>query len=724
MAGLSFGSLDKLDRKCGDVRRDLENAARLGPARMREVMTGLDGRMRTIEALFNKCSESSKAQDLYSGTTKLVTQLSGQIREILRKAGDFSTKESLAILPDALWGKTFTFLDIQELPAVAQICRYFRRILSKEGVQILNSLSQRSSTLSCTVKWNSADGMVVKWNPSLVSMYNHFKPDKSGENKPYDIFDITASTGVNITELDLRMADATALQKALGRFAKLQQKQPDKPISIVSLKLSSGTTNLAISLIEKFCPKIRHLEFYAQTSAELQKMIAYLTDLKGEKTLQRLTIYFDRPNPLVGPGPYAEIPSLIDIGFFTKNPQLEYFDVKAHHVGSFLDVNADALAHCPRLTNVKLCGSEVALQGRDGAVVLTNDAIKLDNKEELHWYWIRINNLEVAKRVETALLSVAKRSGQLKTLSLVFQTAGNFDIQESIQKLISNNPKIEKLTLTFWSVNNILSDRMRITDGLVGAFPKTLKHLNVSLPDLNFARLKRIFELCPDLTICSTESVFANRLTEDYLLLRQLNRKNHSLSRLGELRGAMPSDLLNRIRHLLWIHDGTPDIPDYSTSTLSKEPTRLHSCSKPLVSLDGYHLLEQLESDTLQRLEIDMASNLIDKNNLTNAYNKRRLEAFRALLLDDEISPKQLLEVYKLLDRDIQGKLSEAVWAAEGKIDQWQYGENRIKEDPRCLAKVIDKAIADLRPLEEIYEDVRRSFESSLKLETGLSEVK
>lgn len=712
MASFNFGAFERLERRCTQVCGDLENSARLGPERMREVMAGLDGRMRTIEQLVSQCSESNKAQDLYSVTAKRISQFSGQIRELLRKVPDLSKGNKL---PDELWTETLTFLDTPDLPAITRTCTYFQKITSGSKTVLLNSLAQRSSSLSYTAVIPSCIDM--RWNKALKRMYDHLKPI-SDKEKSLSIFDIIASEGVNITELDLHGPGTMA--EAIDRLAEIQRMYPNRPISILSLKIPyECPADLVISFIQRYCPKLRYLElrYVEDENDDLQQIIAYLRDLKKEKTLQKLIVeclHDDRivlPEDMDAAGP--PLVDRFDRSFFIQNPQLKYFSVNQSET-HFLDndwlsaIAADntyALANCPYLTNVQLCGCEVESQGRDGSIVLTDDTVKLDNKNELYWVAIGITNDQSAQKVHKTLMNVAERSGQLKTLHLSFLVHRDFPIQKAIQKLIARNPAIEKLTLVEiksdcdgFSYSGDRAVGMRLTNDLLDAFPKTLQHLYMNFTGLNFARLKRIFDLCPKLTVCRVEHIFFNassirRYIKDYLLLREINRTNPSLSRLGELSNKKPPhDTLNQIYHLLWINEGAPDIAEYSHTVLSKEPTRLHACTKPLVSLNGHQLLEQLESDILQKLEIVMAPPS-DIPGLVQAYRKRRLEVVKVLLKDDEITPKQLLETYKLLDAETQGKLGRAVWVAEGQIEQWQYGENRIKEDPRCLLNVIDEVL-------------------------------
>lgn len=76
---------------------------------------------------------------------------------------------------------------------------------------------------------------------------------------------------------------------------------------------------------------------------------------------------------------------------------------------------------------------------------------------------------------------------------------------------------------------------------------------------------------------------------------------------------------------------------------------------------------------------------------------KLQLQAFKALMDVEKVTPKQLLEVYyKMFEIKLKDDLAGALWVVSGKPQESGFGERRIRKDIRSLQDVVAQRIASM----------------------------
>ncbi|HSW87294.1 MAG TPA: hypothetical protein VLG49_07355 [Rhabdochlamydiaceae bacterium] len=119
------------------------------------------------------------------------------------------------------------------------------------------------------------------------------------------------------------------------------------------------------------------------------------------------------------------------------------------------------------------------------------------------------------------------------------------------------------------------------------------------------------------------------------------------------------------------------DEPYYGKKTTDANVRILSEITKPLLSLNGNNLAEQMVHHVQMKA-----------NKAKYALLKEQLDAFYHLLQDFSISNKQLQKIFGNLDPDLKEKLCLSVWIADGQKDIPNYGEQAILNDVRCLLRI------------------------------------
>lgn len=651
-------------------------------------------------------------------------------------------------LPDHPLAVAFSFLGTAGLPAVARTCKCFHNILTpKEGKRenpgalvLLNSLAQRHTINSMEELYDMVVGL------------NHYKVEGRDSWTFAEVLQ-----RCNITKIDFQGQNITPVQiKPL--IDALMQVHKEKPLDIRYLNLGNGAVTLKtvrldlIAFLKTCCPKLSHFDLPVWDPKQAEGVIAHFESPEQMNSL----LHFDM----------RYIPSGIEEfhlnydNFLQNQARLTYFsgvhNVDMWHSPSNYNGIESAQTlnmlkeHCPNVTNLTL-GYRDDLEELPNAAI---DCVRSNPKIES----VELVKLYGGNSLTQFLLKFSEASTNLR--SLVLQCSRNDILNDDvINSFIKHAKKIKKLAFEYGSplTEKSLANLPQLTD---------LQYLDLSsCKNADASLIMQILRSCKQLkTLLLHDREGVKYLVQGYLDIRQLNMQMRSngiagIEFLKKIKKLDPA-YLGLLQRCLWIHDGTPNIQDYGQKSLESDPSKLRACKKPLLSLEGGHLLEQMESDLLKQIHIACIIHLMDnlKTTINSSYmylsaipnyilneiekesgkdlsdipyvgpdeknlcsvfcnvlykhiaildgqleqaradcDKGRLKAFRALLNDPEMKSCQLHEIYKLLDKSLQDKLAYAIYDADSKPDEVGYGERKIKEDARCLLNLIDKVILDLK---------------------------
>lgn len=461
-----------------------------------------------------------------------------------------------ALLPLDCLPKVLGYCNIEESACFGRVNKAFAAVLRNEasaGEVLLEQITKCTCLTSMKDLWKQAERL--EWTIADVLKRYHLKK-------------------VDFSQNAVSPGDITELLDAL--------KEVHCDISYLDFG-KNVLTQGQINDFLKYCPNLQHIALSCSDIDTYLSIFEYFSN-NNANTLIHFNVNYLQTIDLGEE-------YLID-NFILNQKRLEYFAFPLLHDTSLNRIISRLSDECPNLGNLSLAYGYGDYDLRDAV---------LDFAERRpHLHTVDFNDMG-HKFPEFTVELIGQLGKVCKNIKSI-----RFDLYKALEHHKIDDTVIEAAFDAFPEIENFfLRNAPLVTDRSFAQFshrwPK-LKDLHLACcRSASVSAVYSILRDCKQLkTVVLHEWEQGKYVAQIYLQLRFLNRKLQEKNLSGidffkECKKLAP-DLLAMIERFIWINDGTPSIDRYGERTLQDNPEKLKACTKPFISLQGRHLLEQLEA--------------------------------------------------------------------------------------------------------------------------------